>query len=326
MKGSTIQAHNPSYRAYQLLYHATGKLRKSAFYATLTPKTPSCACCDRPWAEVEVPFQAVAYHYGKNGTTEYVCVTCYTPRLPSQEMLGLERLNVTGNTRTPIYGKLGMLVGSGGIITPEAELHLTLPPKLYEKYRNGEWGKQERLSTEKPLARLLTLLSKGELDPMGEGFVYIENWGRKVDGLMRHLTPTTSLHELWCNSESGVSVLDLNAMVLTAQQLREQGLAAQADRITFWKPIVEAAQGRRDDKAFAKWLEKISDPAALLQTLPTDPYDRLKLPGVLAAVMPQLDALLPYCEPQTPTGTLPMPNRPTASTVADSPQQGSLFE
>ncbi|MDR5899478.1 hypothetical protein QC823_10805 [Halomonas vilamensis] len=312
---------NPRYRGYQLLYRATRNLRQSAFFTTLTPKTPSCACCERPWAEVEAPFEAVEYRYGKNGGTEYVCLTCYTPRIASEQMLGLERMNVTGNTRTPVYGKLGMLVGSGGIITPAAELHLTLPPKLFEKYRQGQWGQEGRLSTEKPLARLLALLAQGELDPVSEGFVYIENWGRKVDGLMRHLTPTTSLRELWCNSESGVSVLDLHAMVLTAQQLKTQGLAAQADRIMFWKPILDAAEGKRDDKAFGQWLEKVPDPAALLHALPTDPHERLKLPAVLGTVMPHLDALLPYCEPPAPL-QIPMVEAPP---VSRDPQQGSLF-
>ncbi|RUR29717.1 hypothetical protein ELY33_12290 [Vreelandella andesensis] len=312
---------NPRHRAYQLLYHATHPLRRSAFISTLTPNTPSCACCDRRWADVEAPFQAIEYRYGKNGETEYVCLSCYTPRIASQEMLGLERLNVTGNTRTPIYGKLGMLVGSGGIITPKAELYLTLPPKLFEKYRQGEWGQQSRLSTEKPLTRLLALLAQGELDPISEGFVYIENWGRKVDGLMRHLTPTTSLHELWCNSESGVSALDLHAMIMTAKQLSEQGLTVQADRITFWKPILDAAQGQRDDKAFAEWLEKVPKPESLLQTLPADPFDRLKLPAVLGAIMPHLQALLPYCRPLA-VETNPAPQR---DATPDTQRQGTLF-
>lgn len=325
---------NPRHRAYQLLFQATEELRDGAFFATLTPHTPGCACCGRSWAVVEAPFQAVEYHYGKSGHTEYVCLTCYTPRIPSERMLGRERWNVTGNTRTPIYGKLGMLVGSGGIITPEASLSLTLPPKLLEKYREGRWGQQGKLSTEKPLARLLAMLAAGELDPISHGVVYIENWGRKVDGLMRHLTPTTSLHELGCNSETGVRMLDLHAMILTAQQLQDQGLATQADRITFWKPVLDAAKGQRNDAAFAKWLENIPDPAALLQTLPADPYERLELPAVLRAIMPHLESLLPYCRmagsntDDTPTSAsataAPPPVDPSPSST-DSPQQGTLF-
>ncbi|MDP3535130.1 MAG: hypothetical protein Q8S08_07045, partial [Halomonas sp.] len=272
---------NPRHRAYQLLYQATHALRQHSKQAVLTPKTPSCACCDRPWAEVEAPFQAAEYYYGKSGEAEYLCLTCYTPRISSEVMLGIERMNITGNTRTEIYGKLGMLVGSGGIITPQAELYLTLPPKLHEKYQSGEWGQQGRLSTEKPLVRLLQLLVQGALAPIEEGFVYIENWGRKADGLMRQLTPTTSLHEVWCNSENGVSVLDLHAMLRTANVMSEQGIEAQAGRLAFWAPIIDAAKGRRDEHAFAKWLTKVPDPAALLQALPADPYSRLKLPAVL---------------------------------------------
>ncbi|NOG32809.1 hypothetical protein HLB35_15505 [Halomonas sp. TBZ9] len=303
--------------AYQRLFEATASLRKGAFFETLTPETPSCACCDRSWCEVEAPFQAVRYHYGKNGETEYVCLTCYTPRIPSEEMLGLERFNVTGKTRTPIYGKLGMLVGSGGIITPRSELYLTLPPKLFEKYREGEFGQQGRLSTQKSLVRLISLLSQGALDPLVDGFVYIENWGRKVDVLMRQLTPTYSLHEVWCNSDRGVRVMNLHAMLLTAEQLHQQGLHKKAGSIVFWKPILDAAEGHRDDKAFEKWLAKVPEPAALMQSLPLDPYDRLQLPTVLGVIMDFLDDLLPYCHPK------PFPA--LAQQTPSAPQQGALF-
>lgn len=326
----------PQHRGYQLLYQATSALRRGSFAATLTPTTLNCACCDRRWAEVEAPFRAVEYRYGKCGEAEYVCLTCYTPRIPSQDILGLERMNVTGKTLTPIYGKLGMLVGSGGIITPEAELYLTLPPKLFEKYRDGEWGQQGRLSIEKPFEHLISLLIEGALDPIEDGFVYIENWGRKVDGLMRQLMPTTSLHELWCNSENGASVLDLHAIITTAQVMSDQGLASQAGRFAFWRPILDAAKGQRDDKAFAQWLDNVPDPAALLQAIPTDPYDRLKLPAVLKWVMPHLDKLLPYCQtkPQPLSATFlsaqsstqpPVSSKPSTEGTHAEPEQGNLF-
>lgn len=307
---------NPRHLAYWRLFHATPEFRRGASFAALTPTTPCCACCDRRWADVEVPFEALEYAYGKVGKTEYVCWTCYTPRIPSEAMLGLERWNITGKTHTPIYGKLGMLVGSGGIITPENALHLTLPPRLLEKYRTGEWGRRGRLTTEKPLVRLLAMLSAGELDPIGQGFVYIENWGRKVDGLMRYLTPTASLRELWCNSENGVRVLDLHAMILTAEQMQAQGLAAKADRKTFWWPIIDAASGKRDDAAFADWVKNVPDPQALLEALPADPFNRQELPAVLQAIMPCLERLLPYC--QAPAKSPPPPD------IA-APRQGSLF-
>ena len=312
---------NPRHRAYQLLYQATHALRQHSQHVTLTPKTPSCACCERRWAEVEAPFQAAEYRYGKSGETEYLCLTCYTPRISSEVMLGIERMNITGNTSTEIYGKLGMLVGSGGIVTPQAELYLTLPPKLHEKYQHGEWGQQGRLSTEKPLARLIQLLVQGALAPLEDGFVYIENWGRKADGLMRQLMPTNSLHEVWCNSENGVSVLDLHAIIRTANVMSAQGIEAQAGRLAFWSPILDAAKGRRDEEAFAKGLTKVPDPAALLQALPADPYSRLRLPAVLGILMPYRQQLLPYCETAIPAVAAPN----LAKAASHQPEQGTLF-
>lgn len=312
--------------AYRRLFEATHELRVGADMPRQTPDTPCCACCYRRWSEVEMPFQAVEYCYGKSGEPEWVCVTCYTPRLPSERMLGLERYNKTGNTTTPIYGKLGMLVGSGGFITPRNELYLTLPPKLHAKYLGGEWGQQGRLSTDRPLARLLDLLSSGALSPIEQGFVYVENWGRKVDVLMHRFQATTSLQEVWCNSEQGVTSLDLQAMLATAAALKAQGLDAQADRTTFWKPVTDAAQGRRDASAFEKWLNKVPDPRALLSALPADPFDRLLLPAVLREVMPRLEALqavLPESPPDAQQDVarqeIPEPRMPVAS------RQGSLF-
>jgi hypothetical protein len=291
--------------AYRRLFAATHELRVGAEFSRFTPDTPSCACCNRRWSEVEAPFQAAEYRYGKSGEPEQVCLTCYTPRIPSERLLGLERYNHTGNTTTPIYGKLGMLVGSGGIITPRNELYLTLPPKLHAKYEKGEWGQQGRLSTTKPLPRLLDLLIAGALSapgesPLEQGFVYIENWGRKADILMRRLLATTSLKEVWCNSEQGVTPLDLQAILETAQVLKTLELTNQADRLVFWKPITDAARGQRDDAAFDAWLGKVPDPRALLMALPTDPFDRLRLPAVLREVMPRLSALEAYLTPAPP--------------------------
>lgn len=308
--------------AYQRLFASTVPFRAGANVERFTPDTPICSCCYRRWSEVEEPFQAVSYCYGKSGLPEQVCLTCYTLRIPSEWMLGLERYNKTGNTVTPIYGKLGMLVGSGGIITPQNTLYLTLPPKLYEKYREGELGKAGQLSTEKPLARLLSLLASGALNPIPQGFVYIENWGRKADVLLRCLRPTLSLQEVWCNSEQGATSLNLAAMLKTAQVLVEQELEKYATQKSFWWPITAAATGQRNPQAFEAWVKKVPDPHALLSALPEDPFDRLKLPAVLREIMPKLAALEPYIgqekQPETPA-TLENDVPPYM------PQQGSLF-
>lgn len=117
---------------------------------------------------------------------------------------------------------------------------------------------------------------------------------------MRRLLATTSLKEVWCNSEQGVTPLDLQAILETAQVLKTLELTNQADRLVFWKPITDAARGQRDDAAFDAWLGKVPDPRALLMALPTDPFDRLRLPAVLREVMPRLSALEAYLTPAPP--------------------------
>lgn len=308
--------------AYQRLFAATTPFRARAYAEHFTPSTPSCSCCSRRWSDVEAPFQAASYSYGKSGQPEQVCLTCYTLRIPSEEMLGLERYNKTGNTVTSIYGKLGMLVGSGGIITPTNTLYVTLPPKLFEKYRDGKLGQAGQLSTEKPLARLLALLASGELNPLEKGFVYIENWGRKADVLLRNLRPTLSLQEVWCNSEQGTTPLNVAAMLKTASVLVEQGLEKNAAQKTFWWPITAAAGGQRNPQAFEEWVKKVPDPHALLSVLPDDPFDRQKLPTVLREIMPHLPALKPYINHQRQPTALAALEHQEPSLM---PQQGSLF-
>ena len=118
--------------------------------------------------------------------------------------------------------------------------------------------------------------------------------------------------------------------------MSDQGLASQAGRFAFWKPILDAAKGQRDDKAFAQWLDNVPDPAALLQAIPTDPYDRLKLPAALGWVMPHLDKLLPYChtkiQPLSATFLSaqsstqpPVASKPSTEGAHAEPEQGKLF-
>lgn len=274
---------------YALLHRATQALRQHADVTLVTPPTAACACCARPWQDVEDPGQAAEYKYGVNCAVEYVCTTCYTPRIGSEAMLGIERYSV-GNRDNPVYAKLGMLPGSAGVITPSGALHLALPQALYDKFQSGLWAQRGQLHRLSGLGLLTHLLHQGELNQRAQGFVYVEQWGRKADALMQRFMASTSLQELWCNSESGATPLDLHAMLDTARRVIAMDLAHKADKPAFWRPITDAARGQRRDSAFESWLTQVPDPEALLTALPVNPHDRLRLTTMMRELIPLLQA------------------------------------
>lgn len=269
--------------AYTRLHAATGSLRADAGWEWSEPSTDGCACCARPWADVEEPDKAVAYRYSAGMATEWVCTTCYTPRLGSYDFLGVERM--AGKTDKTVPAKLGMLPGSGGVITAHDELYLALPPKNIEKFKNGWLGQRDRLFRGRPLDLLLALRADGRLGPLEQGIVFIEVFGRKADGLMADLRLTTHLGELWANSDAGARPIDLQAALALADVVRQHGLEAKAGSPTFWRPILRAAQGHNDPKALAAWGEKTPGAAELVAHLPEDPHDRLAVHQLLRPLL-----------------------------------------
>lgn len=279
-------------RGHALLYRATQGFRDDANLEVVTPPTPACASCQRPWHEVEEPHQGVVYQYASPLAKEYVCSTCYTPRIGSGAMLGVER--TAGRSGKPVYAKLGMMPGCGGVITPDGELHLSQPPKNLEKYADGWLGRHQRLHGGGSLALLLNLYAAQKLEGAHNGFVFIESWGNKADVLMASWRESTSLQEVWCLTEKGASPLDLAALIQTARVLHEQGLVAPAQGKgpghwrTFWRPVLNDASGQREPAKIEAWAANLPDPAGVLAALPADPHSRLRLPDVMRVLTPLL--------------------------------------
>lgn len=279
-------------RGHELFYLATQGFRDDVNLEVMTPPTPGCASCQRRWEDVEQPNQGVIYQYAATLAKEYVCTTCYTPRIGSNAMLGIER--TAGRSGKPVYAKLGMMPGCGGVITPNAELHLSQPPKNLEKYGAGWLGQNQRLHGGGSLALLLNLYAAGKLEEAHNGFVFIESWGNKADVLMANWRGSASLQEVWCLTEKGASPLDLAALIKTARVLHEQGMIAPAKQKgpgywrTFWRPILSDAIGRRDAAQLQAWANNLPDPVPVLEALPTDPHSRLRLPDVMRALTPLL--------------------------------------
>jgi len=279
-------------RGHELLYLATQGFRDDADLKVVTPPTPGCASCQRPWDAVEQPNQGVIYQYATTLAKEYVCTTCYTPRIGSGAMLGVERS--AGRSGKPVYAKLGMMPGCGGVITPDAELHLSQPPKNLEKYGDGWLGRHHRLHGGSSLALLLNLYAEGKLDDAHSGFVFIESWGTKADVLMASWRGSTSFQEVWCLTEKGASPLDLAALIKTARVLHDQGLVEPAQGKgpgywrTFWRPILSDASGQRDQDKLEAWAGNLPDPVRVLEALPVDPHSRLRLPDVMRVLTPLL--------------------------------------
>lgn len=273
--------------AHARLHAATMMIRQDADMATVTPPSFACSACGRPWSEVEDPNQAAIYQYSSAQAKEYVCTACYTVRIPARHALGVERYS-QGNPDNPVFAKLGMLPGSGGVLTAHNQLHLALPQGFIDKFKDGEIAAQGRLHRASSFDLLLSLLAEDGLGDMADGIVFVETWGRKADVLVANLTLTRSLSELWCCSESGAYCLDLESMIDSARWLVEQGWGDKADKPAFWKPIKDAAAGRRDDVALGKWAEKLGPDHAqdLLNRLPLDPYARTQLPRLMKLILP----------------------------------------
>ena len=114
----------PNRSPYTLFHAATHAIRGDNEAVAISPSSPACGYCQRAWDEVEDPGQAFTYQYHSSVAVEYLCSTCYTPRISAPNALGIE--SYRGKNRVPCPGKLGMLPGSGGIVTPEGTLHLAL--------------------------------------------------------------------------------------------------------------------------------------------------------------------------------------------------------
>lgn len=268
---------------YALLHAATREFRERAALELVDPPSASCACCQREWSQVEDPGRAVVYRYDASCSPEYVCTTCYTPRIASPDMLGIERRSKSGKA---VYGKLGMLPGSGGVITPSGALHLALPKGFMDKFEGGILGREGRLHQTSAIGLLAHLLGDGEMKGLTEGFVFIETWGRKADVLMRHWRGSYSLQEVWCLSEKGAMPLELSAMIRTATLLVDQGLEKEAVKPPFWSPVINAAKGVRNQKEQEKWSAKVKDHKSLLLALPSDPHNRISMPSYMREIIP----------------------------------------
>lgn len=283
--------------AHQRFYQATEWVREDLPSGKeITPTNNACACCVRPWQQTENPSEAFAYQYAAGMAIEQVCATCYTPRIPAPRALGCERF-AAGNPDNPVFGKLGMLPGSSGIITPDNQLHLALPPGFISKYGEGRYGKAGLIhETANAFVLLGELFEQGVLtrDSLADGIVFIEMWGRKADTLMGNLQMTRSLSEVWCCSDKGAFMLDLQALIDTGYALLEAGLLADATRPAFWKPIKNAAtKGVHDDEALGKWAAKVEksggDAQAIVNKLPIDPASRLRVNEVLRLLAPYIE-------------------------------------
>lgn len=279
---------------YALFHAATHVVREDNEAGPVTPTSLACGYCQRGWNEVEDPDQAFTYRYSPPTAVEYLCSTCYTPRISAPNALGIE--SYRGKSRIPTPGKLGMLAGSGGIVTHEGTLHLALPKAFVTKYGPGIYGQRGQIHEIGPGVRPLDILLEliyGDQIEVERGFLYIDLWGRKPDALMQGLSLTHSLSELWCNSEKGPFARDLLAHAATARELCRQGIADQGLKPSFWTPIRQAAQGApleslSDD--MATWLKKVPDPQALLGALPINPHDRLELPAMMRSLIPRISA------------------------------------
>lgn len=267
--------------AYQRLFNATRAIRdeRCADWEIAEPTTSGCACCGRPWGEVEQPGRAVVQLYGNVKTaglaTEWYCTTCKTLKQAAPDALGIQRR--AGNSDKMVYARLGMLRGAGAVVTTDDVLYLAVTPGQLVKFKYGHYSLNGQVFAASPLSLLLHLDNKGVLGPMDEGVLLIENFGRKADCLMPDLRVTTGDHEVWANAENGPRPVEMARLKRLCAVLAEQGVLDKASKEGFWRPIRDAAKGRLDRDALTRWSSKLSDPQAVTDALPINPAQRISL-------------------------------------------------
>lgn len=259
-------------KPYQLFHHATEAIRADAgiMERAIDPPTPTCAYCNREWSAVENPGVALAYRYDTGLAYEYLCTTCYTPRIGAHRMLGID--SYRGNKKTPCYGKLGMLNSSGAVITGDGILHLALRIKPYERFKEGWMGRNGQLHQCSSEQLLIQLEQRGRLHEE-QGFLYIQQFGNKADNFMAGLALTRAKTEVWSNSDQDARVFDLHAAHTLAEIIRAHDLTTKAKRATFWRDIKQWAQSGRYTDRLVKWEQETPGADMILAALPADPAD-----------------------------------------------------
>lgn len=255
--------------AYKLFHLSTTGFRHNLAVEQVSSDLQSCSCCKRQLGDVEDPNVFVLYQYSAGYATERYCTTCYTPRIGSVPMLGVDRFS---SNKIPVGAKLGMLFKNGGLITNDGRLQLAVDLKQYKKISDGSLATQGLVHV---LSSWDLLLAENEKQNLEKPFIFIEAWGTKTDGLMSNLATSYSKRELWVNTHSGAYCVDFQSFLDVVDWVITHDLRDVALRDSFWKPIIKAAWGAPDEKEFAKWAKKINRCEELLALLPANPHDRI---------------------------------------------------
>lgn len=267
--------------AYQRFYAATEAIRAHPAkpIERVEPQTPVCGTCNRSWEHVEEPGQSVLYQYDASMAPQWQCLTCATARIGSYDAFGIERK--AGKSGATVAAKLSMMMGTAIVITPNNVLHYAPPKAMADRFKQGLYAQQGQMHSRPGQFPLLLLLAQlWDNDQLGDpaaGFVCIGGFNRKADVVMSALRASTDLREVWVHDNTGVQVVDFRGLVELRDRLRALDLIDKACRPAFWKPILDATKGQRNEKALAKWLETTPAARELLALLPEDPHARLNL-------------------------------------------------
>lgn len=270
--------------AHQILHLATAWVREDLDSdKRLSPTTAGCASCCRAWEDTEAPDQAYAYSYSSTQALEQLCITCYTLRIPAIKALGIEKFH-QGNPDHPVGGKLGMLTdGASGVMTSDGDLYLSLPKGFLKKYKDGLYGKADRILAVSGLFQLMNaLLLDGRLalSDIEKGVVLIEKWGRKPEVLLYDLSVTRHLSEVWCCTDKGAYSLNLLSILRIGVCLHRHSLLSEGARKPFWDALELLSNNEEmaNDKAVQKWISMCRDKGLdidlLIEKLPVDPHSR----------------------------------------------------
>ncbi len=222
-------------------------------------KTDVCATCHRPneqWYERDVAAEAKTY-----GKTEIRCTACHSLAVSDPVRMGYAGKN------KPVI--LSMLTGCGGLFTEKGtSLYLN---SYYERMEAAEspinWT---RIKT--PVRKMTEQFLK---QPPDRPFIYVTDFGRKRDQLIKNLAFSTPTALKLCSDSDQITI-----RYTDYEKIRQVLDKTDKKIITKWKALMRGIlYGRiapNDEKASVFWSENKELQDASTQILP-DPHYRLAL-------------------------------------------------
>ncbi len=253
--------------AHQLLHEKMTFVNRNAI-PKLSIFDGQCDCCKRS-----------AEHFGSKaflgkdgyGDSRNLCDKCCHLLLGDPEVLGyLSNKSVRSQTFSSMTSASAMIPVNGRAIfyPPEKTFH-KIPPEL----RNF----MDVVLIKSPTERIIHALSQISGD-----FIYIGDFGRKGEDLIRNLRVTKSLSELYDCKDSGIDTIDYTACLAIEKILSDENTKKQTEVI---RSIERVATGQISPLQLNALAESDEIYRKVYSLLPIDPHIKINMKLVISTLL-----------------------------------------